>query len=95
MQEQLRSAHLLAVKDCIDQAEKLAELHEEITECDNAFAVKFNLFCEYYILVQLNIFILQSKKTDEKLALSSFALFTLFTYHRTSHILPYINLKNW
>lgn len=39
LQEQLRSAHLLAVKDCIDQAEKLAELHEEITACDDAFAV--------------------------------------------------------
>ncbi|EFO18749.2 hypothetical protein LOAG_09744 [Loa loa] len=38
LQEQLRSAHLLAVKDCIDQAEKLAELHEEITACDDAFA---------------------------------------------------------
>ncbi|VDO20049.1 unnamed protein product, partial [Brugia timori] len=36
--KQLQSAHLLAVKDCIDQAEKLAELHEEITACDDAFA---------------------------------------------------------
>lgn len=44
LQEQLQSAHLLAVKDCIDQAEKLAELHEEITACDDAFAVKFNFF---------------------------------------------------
>lgn len=44
LQEQLQSAHLLAVKDCIDQAEKLAELHEEITACDDAFAVKFDFF---------------------------------------------------
>ncbi|VDK67799.1 unnamed protein product [Litomosoides sigmodontis] len=38
LQKQLQSAHLLAVKDCIDQAEKLSELHEEITACDDAFA---------------------------------------------------------
>ncbi|MCP9265091.1 Vacuolar protein sorting-associated protein 52-like [Dirofilaria immitis] len=40
LQEKLRSAHLLAVKDCIDEAEKLAELHEEITACDDAFAFR-------------------------------------------------------
>ncbi|VDN06583.1 unnamed protein product [Thelazia callipaeda] len=38
LDEQLQSAHSLAVKHCIDQAEKLAELHEEITACDDAFA---------------------------------------------------------
>lgn len=54
LQKQLQSAHLFAVKDCIDQAEKLAELHEEITACDDAFAVKSTYFyyiCEHNMLV--------------------------------------------
>uniref|UniRef100_A0A183DYY3 Vacuolar protein sorting-associated protein 52 homolog n=1 Tax=Gongylonema pulchrum TaxID=637853 RepID=A0A183DYY3_9BILA len=41
LHEQLRTAHSLAVKDCIEQAEKLAQLHTEITACDDAFANAF------------------------------------------------------
>lgn len=39
LKQQLRSAHRLAVRDCIEQAEKLAELHSDIAACDDAFAV--------------------------------------------------------
>lgn len=39
LEEQLKSAHRLAVHDCIEQADKLADLHIELTACDDAFAV--------------------------------------------------------
>ncbi|KHN78067.1 Vacuolar protein sorting-associated protein 52 -like protein [Toxocara canis] len=38
LDDQLKTAHRLAVQDCIEQADKLAELHLELTACDDAFA---------------------------------------------------------
>ncbi|VDK70522.1 unnamed protein product [Anisakis simplex] len=38
LEEQLKNAQKSAVGDCIEQADKLAELHIELTACDDAFA---------------------------------------------------------
>lgn len=39
VEEQLKAARDLTVQDCIEQADKLAELHTGICACDEAFAV--------------------------------------------------------
>lgn len=58
LQEQLRSAHSLAVKDCIEQAEKLAELHTEIMACDDAFAVSYHSILPPFRTPYLLLFLL-------------------------------------
>lgn len=40
---QLKSANRVAVKDCIEQAENLADLHEKIVGCDRVYEVNFKL----------------------------------------------------
>ncbi|KAF8386907.1 vps-52 [Pristionchus pacificus] len=37
IKEQLKTTHLDAVKDCIENADKLCDLHQQITECDQVF----------------------------------------------------------
>jgi hypothetical protein len=45
IESQLRGVNKLAVHDCVKHAEQLAELHNQLTECDQVFGVsKFPLF---------------------------------------------------
>ena len=47
VEAQLKAARNLTVQDCIEQADKLADLHNGISACDEAFAVSslFGLLC--------------------------------------------------
>uniref|UniRef100_A0AC35F9Z8 Vacuolar protein sorting-associated protein 52 homolog n=1 Tax=Panagrolaimus sp. PS1159 TaxID=55785 RepID=A0AC35F9Z8_9BILA len=47
LENELRSAHRLAVDDCIEQADHLAELHEKIVECEQTFAGIENIFSTF------------------------------------------------
>jgi hypothetical protein len=40
VEDDLKAAHRRAVQDCIDQADSVVQLHEEIVACDNVFAVR-------------------------------------------------------
>ena len=51
VENELRSAHRHAVKDCIAQAEKLADLHVKIVDCEQTFAVSFKTQILYARLV--------------------------------------------
>ena len=46
VENELKSAHRLAVKDCIAEAEHLAELNDKIIECEQTFAVSFMFFID-------------------------------------------------
>lgn len=39
IESQLRGVNRLAVHDCVKHAEELAELHNQLTECDQVFGV--------------------------------------------------------
>lgn len=39
IESQLRGVNKLAVHDCVRHAEELAELHNQLTECDKVFGV--------------------------------------------------------
>jgi hypothetical protein len=41
IESQLRGANRLAAHDCVKHAEELAELHDQLTECDQVFEVSY------------------------------------------------------
>lgn len=46
IEKDLKSTQALAVQDCIDQVEKLADFHEQVTSCDGILEVCLN-FAKY------------------------------------------------
>uniref|UniRef100_A0AC34GWI9 Vacuolar protein sorting-associated protein 52 homolog n=1 Tax=Panagrolaimus sp. ES5 TaxID=591445 RepID=A0AC34GWI9_9BILA len=47
LENELAGAHQLAVDHCIEEADKLAELHEQIVECEATFAGIENIFSTF------------------------------------------------
>lgn len=51
IEKNLKSTQVLAIQDCINQVEKLADFHEQITSCDGIL--------EVLLIIQINIYIIK------------------------------------